>query len=262
MLFFALQQKRLKGRSGRSRNVVFSQDRGRYVKPMIPKGASWTRCLFTKGASWFGQGLGLQAASSAASPACPSAAQLTLCPPALQARCDGWLSTPRCELRRPISFLAVGGQQLPARRRARFTSIRTICGARLVFVNHVQSSTAAADLLVIPSLYCCHCFHVCCFGCRRCRLCICLPSVHPHRAKRLARKSRCLVLAAAASIARSCPFEHICPLPFRAKRLARKSRCLVLFVVDASGSMALNRMAAAKVGGGDLGCSGIFAEGV
>lgn len=38
MLFFALQQKRLRGRSGRSRNVVFSQDRGRYVKPMIPKG--------------------------------------------------------------------------------------------------------------------------------------------------------------------------------------------------------------------------------
>lgn len=43
VLFFALQQKRLRGRSGRSRNVVFSQDRGRYVKPVFPKGG-WAVC--------------------------------------------------------------------------------------------------------------------------------------------------------------------------------------------------------------------------
>lgn len=37
MMFTQLQQKAL-GKAGRSKNLIFSDDRGRYIKPMIPKG--------------------------------------------------------------------------------------------------------------------------------------------------------------------------------------------------------------------------------
>ena len=216
----------LQGRTGRAKTMIFSDDRGRYIKPMLPKGAwglgSWGQQAVATGMASAVVHAGLAAFVGP----CRRTAQL------IAILCNPRHAPAGNKVRRlavDATLRTAAPYQKARRERTRSGEPVASGGAGRLVEVHLGGHDSAIALLPTATSSWLILYNALTPGLLRCPA----HSNAPWLAEGKTEKP-----------------VYVEKSDMRAKRLARKAGALVMFVVDASGSMALNRMSSAKVGAG------------